>query len=37
MFDRTFETFCTVDVLVNNAGIGIPMLHFLDADETRWR
>ena len=37
MFDRTVDTFGTVDVLVNNAGLVSPMLHFFDADETWWR
>ncbi|MEE2768992.1 MAG: SDR family NAD(P)-dependent oxidoreductase [Actinomycetota bacterium] len=37
MFDATVEAFSTVDVLVNNAGIVSPMLHFLEADEGWWR
>jgi NAD(P)-dependent dehydrogenase (short-subunit alcohol dehydrogenase family) len=37
MFDATLEEFDTVDVLVNNAGIISPMLHFFDADEAWWR
>ncbi|MFT7475902.1 MAG: NAD(P)-dependent dehydrogenase (short-subunit alcohol dehydrogenase family) [Verrucomicrobiales bacterium] len=37
MFDATIEDFGTVDVLVNNAGIISPMLHFFDADEDWWR
>ena len=37
MFDTTIDTFGTVDVLVNNAGIVTPMLHFFDADEAWWR
>jgi 3-oxoacyl-[acyl-carrier protein] reductase len=37
MFDATVEAFGTVDVLVNNAGIVSPMLHFLEANEDWWR
>ena len=37
MFDATVEAFGTVDVLVNNAGLVSPMLHFFDADEAWWR
>jgi len=37
MFDTAVDTFGTVDVLVNNAGIVSPMLHFFDADEAWWR
>lgn len=37
MFDQTIDTFGTVDVLVNNAGLVSPMLHFFDADEAWWR
>ena len=31
------SNFETVDVLVNNAGLISPMLHFFEADETWWR
>ena len=37
MFDATLEAFGTVDVLVNNAGLTGPMLHFFDGDEAWWR
>ena len=37
MFDTTMQTYGTVDVLVNNAGLVSPMLHFFDADEAWWR
>lgn len=37
MFDRTLAEFGTVDVLVNNAGLVKPMIHFLEADEAWWR
>ncbi len=37
MFDATLEAYGTVDVLVNNAGLVSPMLHFLEADEAWWR
>lgn len=37
LFDTTVDTFGTVDVLVNNAGLVSPMLHFLEADEAWWR
>ena len=37
IFDSALDAFGTVDVLVNNAGIVSPMLHFFDADETWWR
>ncbi|MDH3753456.1 MAG: SDR family oxidoreductase [Acidimicrobiia bacterium] len=37
MFDAALEAFDTVDVLVNNAGLVGPMLHFFDADEAWWR
>ncbi len=37
IFDAALEAFGTVDVLVNNAGLVSPMLHFFDADEEWWR
>ncbi len=37
MFDAAIEEFGTVDVLINNAGLVSPMLHFFDADEDWWR
>jgi len=37
MFDTVMTTHGTVDVLVNNAGLVSPMLHFFDADEAWWR
>ena len=37
LFDTTLEQFGPVDVLVNNASIVKPMLHFLEADEAWWR
>ncbi|MEM7347773.1 MAG: SDR family NAD(P)-dependent oxidoreductase [Chloroflexota bacterium] len=37
MFDATVEKYETVDVLVNNAGLVSPMIHFLEADEAWWR
>lgn len=37
MFDQVMDSHGTVDVLVNNAGLVSPMLHFLDADEAWWR
>ena len=37
MCDAVLDTHCTVDVLVNNAGLVSPMLHFLEADEAWWR
>ena len=37
IFDSALESFGTVDVLVNNAGIVSPMLHFFEADEAWWR
>ena len=37
MFDDVVERLGTVDVLVNNAGLVSPMLHFFEADEAWWR
>lgn len=37
MFDAVVAEFGTVDVLVNNAGLVSPMLHFFEADEAWWR
>ena len=37
MFDTVMDTHGTVDVLVNNAGLVSPMLHFFEADEAWWR
>jgi len=37
MFDAVMAEFGTVDVLVNNAGLVSPMLHFFEADEAWWR
>lgn len=37
MFDTVEAEFGTVDVLVNNAGLIGPMLHFFEADESWWR
>ncbi|MEP1122310.1 MAG: glucose 1-dehydrogenase [Ilumatobacter sp.] len=37
MFDTVTHEYGTVDVLVNNAGLVSPMLHFFDADEAWWR
>ena len=37
MFKKATSNFETVDVLVNNAGLISPMLHFFEADETWWR
>ena len=37
MFDQIIERHDTVDVLVNNAGLVSPMLHFFEADEAWWR
>ena len=37
MFDTVMAMHGTVDVLVNNAGLVSPMLHFFDADEAWWR
>ena len=34
MFKKATSNFETVDVLVNNAGLISPMLHFFEADET---
>lgn len=37
MIAQIIEAHGTVDVLVNNAGIVSPMLHFFEADEAWWR
>jgi NAD(P)-dependent dehydrogenase (short-subunit alcohol dehydrogenase family) len=37
MFDTIIAEYGQVDVLVNNAGLVSPMLHFFDADEAWWR
>lgn len=37
MFDVVMDTHGRVDVLVNNAAIVSPMLHFLEANEAWWR
>ena len=37
MFDTVVGTHGTVDVLVNNAGMVGPMLHFFEANEAWWR
>jgi len=37
MIDATMEAHGRIDVLVNNAGIVSPMLHFFEADEAWWR
>lgn len=37
MFDTVMDEYGTVDVLVNNAGLVSPMLHFFEADEAWWR
>ena len=37
MINKVMAAHGTIDVLVNNAGIVSPMLHFFDADEAWWR
>ena len=37
MIEKVMETHGGIDVLVNNAGIISPMLHFFEADEAWWR
>ena len=37
MFDATLAAHGTVDVMINNAAVVSPMLHFFDADEAWWR
>ena len=37
MFDTLMDAHGTIDVLVNNAGLVSPMLHFFEADEDWWR
>ncbi len=37
MIDQVMKTHGQIDVLVNNAGIVSPMLHFFEADEAWWR
>ncbi len=37
MFDTLVEAYGNIDVLVNNAGLVSPMLHFFEADEAWWR
>ena len=37
MIDSVMAAHGRIDVLVNNAGIVSPMLHFFDADEAWWR
>ena len=37
LFDAAIEHFGRVDVLVNNAALVAPTLHFLEADEAWWR
>jgi NAD(P)-dependent dehydrogenase (short-subunit alcohol dehydrogenase family) len=37
MFDTLVNEYGHIDVLVNNAGLISPMLHFFDADEAWWR
>ena len=37
MVDEIIEAHGTIDVLINNAGLVSPMLHFFEADEAWWR
>ncbi len=37
MFDSIVAEYGRIDVLVNNAGLVSPMLHFFEADEAWWR
>ena len=37
MLDRLMAAHGTIDVLLNNAGLVSPMLHFFEADEAWWR
>ncbi|MEM8707154.1 MAG: SDR family NAD(P)-dependent oxidoreductase [Actinomycetota bacterium] len=37
LFRTTLDAHETVDVLINNAGVVSPMLHFFEADEDWWR
>ncbi len=37
MIDQTMAAHDRIDVLVNNAGLVAPMLHFFEADEAWWR
>lgn len=37
MIDAVMDEHDTIDVLVNNAGLVSPMLHFFEADEAWWR
>ncbi|HJP16212.1 MAG TPA: SDR family NAD(P)-dependent oxidoreductase [Acidimicrobiales bacterium] len=37
MFEKVLKNYESVDVLVNNAGLISPMLHFFEADESWWR
>jgi NAD(P)-dependent dehydrogenase (short-subunit alcohol dehydrogenase family) len=37
MFETLVSEYGHIDVLVNNAGLVSPMLHFFDADEAWWR
>lgn len=37
MIDQTMAAHGRIDVLVNNAGLVSPMLHFFEADEAWWR